>query len=91
MQWRNEIAYQEDTGRRYKLAFKEATKLLADLKAGNIANPLTQQEYIDKLHVKYTLDGEGKDGCREKHILALSTIRRAVSKGIVGVSPKKKG
>ena len=37
--------------------------------AGRVANPKTQQEYIDKLIQQYSLDGEGRDNTREKDIL----------------------
>ena len=91
VQWQNEKSYDEDRKRRYKSAMKEATQIFADLRDRKIKNPLKQPEYIAKLNEKYSLDGAGREGSREKHMLALSTVRNAVSDGKVGCSPLKKG
>ena len=91
VQWRNDLAYKADTGDRYKSAYKEATKLFADIKNNVVESKLSQQEHIDNINKKWSLDGEGKEGSREKDILSLSTITRAVRQGNIGVSPQKKG
>ena len=49
----------------------------------------TQQAEINRLNKKYQLDGEGREESREKHMLAVRTVPRAVKEGIE--SPKKKG
>jgi hypothetical protein len=77
--WRNKIEYMGDTGERFKAATKEATKIFSDLSLGKIDQPKTQQQYVDELNTKYNLDGEGREGTREKHMLAVQTIRRLVS------------
>ena len=91
VQWRNEKSYAEDVGTRYNNAFSKCTQIFADLKAGKIQNPLTQQEYIDNVNKEFSLDGEGREGSREKHMLSISTVARAVRNGQVGVPPQKKG
>ena len=90
-QWRNEISYNQDITERYNKAFKEATRYFAKLKLGLIENGMTQEQFIVFINNKYKLDGEGREESREKHMVALSTVRRAVANGKVGVSPKKKG
>ena len=74
-QWQNEKSYDTDVKSRYKSAMKEATQIFADLRDGKIENPLTQPEYIVLLNEKYSLDSDGQEGLREKHMLALSTVR----------------
>ena len=53
---RNDKSYKEDTKEHKEAATKETTKIFANLVAGRVANPKTQQEYIDKFlhqwHIK---------------------------------------
>jgi hypothetical protein len=51
----------------------------------------TQQQVIDDLNLEFGLDGEGKENSREKKMLVLRTVRRAISNGHVGLSPLAKG
>lgn len=78
---RNKMEYMGDTGECFKADTEEATKIFAGLLAGKIDQPKTQQQYVDERKKKYNLDGEGRDGTREKPLLAVRTIRWLVSSG----------
>jgi len=88
-EWRNDIAYEGDTGKRYTMATKEATQMFVDLSKGEIEG--TQLEIITKINDKYHLDGEGRENSREKHRLSLRTIQRLVKQEQIGITPCKKG
>ena len=94
-EWRNENSQSKDVNERYKNALKEATKSIADHRAGRIPNPPPgaggQQYFVDQANKKYNLDGEGKENSREQKRIALSTVLRYIEKGRVGKSPAKKG
>ena len=89
--WRNDIIYADDTGVRYANARKEATQLFVDIKAGRVVDGRTQKQIIDDLNQKYGLDGAGRDGNREKHMLSVRTVQHLVMKGEIGSSPVKRG
>ena len=77
-EWRNDIAYEGDTGKRHTMATKEATQMFVDLSKGEIEG--TQLEIITRINNKYYLNGEGRENSREKHILNVRTIQRLVKK-----------
>ena len=86
---RNEQSSKECRDVRYKSAFKAATLELSELKKkGLIPN---YASIIAKYNKQFNLDGDGKQLSREKKMLNKSTLKRAMSKGIIGESPKKKG
>eukprot|EP00956_Cyclotella_meneghiniana_P042478 scaffold248488_cov98-Cyclotella_meneghiniana.AAC.1 len=90
----NENAKRHCTEQNYKNAWKEATTLFHQKKEGDTTDPrvkLTHEQIVKSLNEKWHLGGEGKENSREKNMLAVSTLRRAVKKGNFGVSPKKKG
>ena len=89
-QWHNEKSHEENVGERRKAATKEATKIFAELAAGRVTNQKTQQKYIDKLNRQDSLDSEGRENTREKDMLATWTIRRLVTAGAIGTTPKKR-
>ena len=88
-EWRNDIAYEGDTGKRYTMATKEATQMFVDLSKGEIEG--TQLEIITKINDKYHLNGEGRENSREKHMLHVRTIQRLVKNEQIGVTPNKRG
>ena len=91
IEWRNDIIYAEDTGARYANARKEATQLFVDIKAGKVADRRTQTQIVNDLNQKYGLDGAGREGCREKHMLSVRTVQHLVMKGEIASSPIKRG
>ena len=88
--WQNKKQYMADTGKRYNKAMKEATKMFVQLSMGKLEGK-TQQQIVADLNIKWSLDGEGREGVREKHILNVRTVFRAVQSGTIGTTPKKKG
>lgn len=90
-EWRNQKSHDEDVGYRYKMAIKEATQAFADKMSGKDKSGRTQQQIVDYLNHKWNLDGEGKEDSREKEMLTVRTVRRAVEQGRIGTSPQKKG
>jgi hypothetical protein len=68
----------DDYDRRYKIAFKESTNLLA-----NEEHLEPVQKMVGRLNELHNLDGKKK--------LTKSTVYRAVKAGMVGQSPLKKG
>merc|ERR1711957_1094490 len=88
-EWRNDIAYEGDTGKRHTMATKEATQMFVDSSKGDIEG--SQLGILAHLNNKYHLDGEGRENSREKHRLSLRTIQRLVKKEQIGVTPSKKG
>ena len=91
VEWRNKKAYKEDTGERYKNAYKEATQLFADIKNKVVACKLTQQENIDNINKKWGLDGEGKEGSREKDRLFLSMPQVLLGREVLASPHRRKG
>ena len=89
--WRNDIIYAKDTGVRYANARKEATQRFADIKAGRVVDCRTQIQIIDDLNQKYGLDGAGREGYREKHMLSVRTVQHLVMNGQIASSPIKRG
>ena len=54
--------YKEDTRERKKATIKEAEKIFANLAAGEIKNPKTQQEYVGALNRLYQQGKANIDG-----------------------------
>jgi hypothetical protein len=72
----------EDYSRRFKEAFKEATRLIKEKKEGGSSNE-TAQQVVTRLNAEYNLNGTRK--------LSRTTVYREINKGNIGMSPPKKG
>ena len=68
---------------------KEATHQFVGLSSGKLIR--AQQGIVDNLNKKYMLHGNGRNGSRKKHMLAVQTIQQLVAKEKVGVTPQKRG
>ena len=88
--WQNKKQYMADAGKRYNEAMKEATTMYVKLSMGKLEGK-TQQQIVDELNIKWSLDGKGQEGAREKHILNLCTVFQAVHLRRIGTTPKKRG
>jgi hypothetical protein len=91
VEWRNHKATKQCTDGRFNAAFKQATVTIHGMQQETIKETRTQQQVIDDLNLEFGLDGEGKENSREKKMLVLRTVRRAISNGHVGLSPLAKG
>ena len=59
--WHNKIEYKQDTGERYKLAFKEVTQWISDKQEGKLKDCVfTYEQVIREVNQKWSLDGEGR-------------------------------
>ena len=67
------------------------TKIFANLTAGKIKNPKTQQEYVNALNRWFNLDGEGCVDNRVKHKLVVQTIRHLGASNAIGTTHSKRG
>lgn len=72
-----------------KMAIQEATQKCVILSSGKFIG--TQQGIVKKLNKKYMLNGNSRDGLREKHMLVMQTVHWLVAKKQVGFIPQKRG
>ena len=70
---------------------KEAKSLFVALADGKFEPGTTQQSIVDQCNKKYKLNGEAREGSREKHMLKVRTVQRLVAKGQIGSTPEKRG
>jgi hypothetical protein len=94
--WQNENARRKATAENYDAAFSAAVTAFRAKRDKSAEEKRTQDQIIEDLNRQFNLNGDGKEGSREKNMLAKSTINRYLDKGDFGdgqplVKRKKKG